>query len=412
MAAHRHFNLNTFKVIGKELPGNVKVLLAGTFFYMIAWGIIEPFIPLYLESIVGNYTMVGLVYAVVSLVIFAMAIPTGDLIDKIKSTKLMKISLIIYPIVGLAYAFAANIWHLLVARILHGVGNPLLWVSTESFIRQNTTKENSLKGFGWFATIKNLGFILGCVLAAFLIVLFSYNQLYLILIPLSLVSLAIIWRIKDADGIEREGLLQGIEDVVGKDKIFKKELGDFFRLGKTAVILAVLVVFGSMMLHIIYFVIPLVSEDIEISLSGLALLYGALQIPFLFCFLLAGFAGKEGKIKVIQIGLLSIAIILALLYLTIGSLLAFVVLTFAMAFVMALLIPTINGIISDITPSVEIGEITGVYYASFFLGGTIGPMIFGVIGDIWSLETVFIVSAALSFVLLAVVFALRKQLVE
>ena len=90
----------------------------------------------------------------------------------------------------------------------------------------------------------------------------------------------------------------------------------------------------------------------------------------------------------------------------------FVFLCFALSFVIALVSPAINSIISDISPDVEKGEITGFYYGMFFLGGAAGPIIFGIIADTIGLDSIFLISAAIAFELFAIVFFFRKQIIE
>jgi MFS family permease len=412
----RHFKLNTFSIFGPGLPENVKRMLLTIFVFVIAWGIIEPFIPLYIKSIAPNYTMVGIIFGLLNLFIFLASIPVGDLVDKAKPNKLIKIALVFYTLVGAFYGFAGKISGLILARSFHGISNPLLWVSTESLIRENTTKENSLKAFGWYSTITNFAIVIGSIIgaAAIAYTAITINQLFFALMPFSIASLLLFFKVKTfhKEGEQKEeGITKAIEEIVEKDKVYEKEIKDFLGLGATAIILAIIVFSNSIILHTIYFLIPLLSEDIQLGLPGLALLYGFLHIPFMFCFALAGLADKEGKTKIILIGLLLSAIVSTALFFTTGILLIFVILCFALAFVMALIVPSTNSIISDIIPYLEIGEMTGIYYGISCLGGTIGPILFGIIADLYGLKTVFLASAAIAIVVFLITFACRKKII-
>jgi MFS family permease len=406
-----HFNSAHFRIKGEKLPGSIKIVLAAVFVYSLGWGVIGPYIPLYIKSIVNNYALIGLIFGLVNLVIFFFSAPIGDLADKVRPKKLIAVSLLAYPFIGAGYAFATNFWQLVVTRTIHGVFNPGYWVPTEAFIRKNTNKKNNLKAFGWYSTISSLAVVIGAFIGAFLILFITPNQMYLLIIPCSLIALLIMLKIKEKNAKE-ETVKEGILEVIEKDGIVKKEVKDFFKLGRTGLVLATLVFFSSFISYIIYFVIPLISEEISINLTGLGLLYGAVQIPFIFCFLLAGLAGREGKMRIIQIGFLLMAIDLAILFLGAGIINLFVVCCIALAFLIALVSPSISSIITDITPKKEMGEITGVYYAMSFLGGTAGPIAFGIIGDLWGLKTIFIITAAIAFIIFLLAFAVRKKVTE
>ncbi|MDD5163289.1 MAG: MFS transporter [Candidatus ainarchaeum sp.] len=412
----RHFKLNTFSIFGADLPKNIKQMLVAILVFVIVWGIIEPFIPLYIKSISPNYTFVGTVFAVLNIFIFLASIPVGDLVDKVKPSRLIKIALVFYAIVGALYGFAGKIADLIFARSVHGISNPLLWVSTESFIRENTTKENNLKAFGWYSTIVNFGVAIGSVIGAIILVYFglTFNQLFLLLTPFSMASLVLFLKVKanpkQGDSPE-EGFGQAIEEIIEKDGVYKKEIKDFIGLGAIGIILAIIVFFNSLIMQTIYFIVPLLSEEINLGLPGLALLYGFLHVPFMFCFALAGLADKEGKTQIILLGLIMAAIVSAIIFFTIGSITLFVLLCFALAFVMALIIPATNSIISDIIPNLEIGEITGTYYGIACLGGIIGPIAFGIIADLYGLKTVFLATTIIAIIVFLVTFAFRKKLV-
>ena len=311
---HRHFRLNTFKIFGAELPHNIKLLLVMLFVFDLSWGIIDPLIPLYIKAMVPNYTLVGVIFAVLNLTVFLAAIPIGDLADRVRPRRLIKIALVFYAFLGIFYSFAAKFWQLIIVRSIHGIANPLLWVSTESFIRQNTPKETNLKAFGWYSTIVNFAVVVGAIIGSFLVLFFNINSLFLLLVPLSLISLLVFYKVIPSEKTAEEGIKQAIEEIVEKDMVFKREMKDFFLLGKKALLLGMIMFFISIISYVLYFVVPLISSDLGIDLSGLMLLYAFLHVPFMFCFLLAGLANREGKMRMIQIGLLLMAIVLAIIF--------------------------------------------------------------------------------------------------
>ncbi|MDD5148188.1 MAG: MFS transporter [Candidatus ainarchaeum sp.] len=412
----RHFKISTFSILGPDLPKNIKMLLFTVLIFVIVWGIIEPFIPLYIKSISPSYTFVGLIFAALNIFIFFASVPIGDLVDKAKPEKLIKIAFVFYAILGPLYGFAGKIADLVFARSIHGVANPVLWVSTEAYIRKNTNKQNNLKAFGWYSTMSNLGVVIGTIIAAIIFTYFAIeiNALFFLLVPFSMASLLIFMKIKPEPNTEEtkcEGIQQAIGEVIQKDKIYEKEIKDFLGLGKIAILLAIIVLFNSIIMHVIYFLLPLMSEDINLGFAGLALLYGLLHVPFMFCFALAGLADKKGKTKIILAGLLLAAIVSAMLFFSTGIIEIFAILCLALAFVMALIIPSVNSLISDITPNAEIGEITGIYYAMYYLGGTIGPIAFGIIGDLYGLKTVFLTTAGIAVLVFLIAFKFRKNLV-
>src|SRR3989338_11168063 len=67
----------------KNTPKTTAQLLLGLFLYYLAWGLIDPFLSIYIEHIVSSYSFVGLVFGTLFLIGILMNIPLGSLADKI-----------------------------------------------------------------------------------------------------------------------------------------------------------------------------------------------------------------------------------------------------------------------------------------------------------------------------------------
>ncbi len=416
---HYHLSFLYTRVLRdlSSVPKDVKILIFGMFVYMLAWGIIEPFLSIYIHSIVKSYSLAGLFYGLFFLVGAVFSVPVGDLADKVNKIKYAVLSMLSYPIIGLFYFSLAFVHSSLVllalffARILHGFGS-LLWIPVEGFIRENSPKGKTSATFGLYMTFHRLAYVLAPLFVIPIILLFSLtpekiNWLLLALIPFPIIAALIISKVKDSG----ETIAQGIEEVVVKDGIFKKELLDLKAMGFVGAISLLIGFFMRSIQAIVIFLLPLYALSLNLGLIEISLLFAAINLPYLLSFFFAELADSLGKINLISAGFVLAAISLLAISLTSSLSITFFVACLALGLILALIQPAVNGLITDITPRVQDGEMTGIFSAVLKVSGFASVLALGILADAFSLQFPFLVFALILLGMAVLTYSIKGKVV-
>ncbi len=397
------------KIINRDfigIPPKIRMLVFALFVYTIAWGILEPLQAIYFSSFVSSYFEIGVIFALFNIVLLFLAIPAGALSDRVKATKLVQLGFLLYPAIGAFYFTATNIIQLNVTRILNGIGATLVWVSGESFIRKNSPEKKTAETFGFYNTAVNFAYVTGAIVGAFLIMVFTIRQLFLFLFPIPLIAALLVWRIRLHEKKEQT-IIKGMEEVLIEDGLGTRELMDFFSLGLSAFYCLLLVFFGGFFYQLLMVFIPLTAKKISMDLSGILLLYALMHVPFLLCFFFSEITDRIGKPKVIISGLVLTAISLFFVFFFASNIAAFILFCFLFGTSLAIVGPAINGLITDLAPKNESGEITGITNAAYCLGAAAGPLFFGAFADKIGLFESFVAAAIIAIALAILTFALK-----
>ena len=399
------------------IPSGVKAMIFGLFVYMIAWGIIDPFFSIILHQVINNYSMTGFVYGGFFLVGAIFSAPVGCLADKVNQVRFTVFAIFTYPLVSLFYlsAFffptAISFIVLFLARLLNGTC-ALFWVMAESFIRKNSPKGETSATFGLYITFQRLAYVIAPLIIIPLVLYFgltfeNLHWLLLAIIPFSLLSGLMISRIKDEGG----PIMDGIKEMAVKENIVRKELDDLKQIGIMGWLCMLLAFFMRSLESILIFLMPLYALSINLSIVELSVLFGAISIPFLFSFFLAELSDRYSKAGIICIGFLLSAVTLIALALSAPSHPVLIGACFVLGLLLATLQPAVNGLITDITPRMHDGEITGIYMTVIMISGFLSATAIGMLCDLVGLTFPFIALGVILIGLALSTFALRSKIV-
>ena len=105
---------------------SLQVLLLSIFVAMLGLGVVSPIMPLYAESLGATYTQIGLLSSAWSISRFLFSAPAGRLSDSISRKKVIMAGLGGYALVSLLYIVSWNFTSLLSFRFLHGIGSAMV----------------------------------------------------------------------------------------------------------------------------------------------------------------------------------------------------------------------------------------------------------------------------------------------
>ncbi|MBN2066981.1 MAG: MFS transporter [Candidatus Diapherotrites archaeon] len=416
----RHYYYFLYTRVSRDLnavPKDVKTVVFGMFVYMLAWGIIDPFFSIFVNSIVNNYLVTGLLYSLVFLVGITLSIPVGGLAGRVSKIKYSIVSLLSYPFIGLLYFSVAflqpfhSIIALFFARLFHSI-SVLFWIMVEGFIREKSPKGETSAVFGLYVTFCNLSYVVAPLLVVPLVLFFSLGTaslhwLFLLLIPFPIISAAVISRAGD----KGKTFAQGVKGVVSEDKIFRKEISDIREMGFVGIVCLLMTFFMRSVVAIIAFLIPLYALSLNLGLAEISILFAVISVPYLFSFFFAELADSIGKIRVISAGFFLLGLALLAISSISTASIDFFAACFFLGLVLALMQPAVNGLVTDITPRVKDGEMTGVQHATINFSAFATTALLGALAQLFSLQFPFIVFGCLLLAMAAVAHSIKGKVV-
>lgn len=194
------FNLNFL-----HIPKGIRLISWATATRFVGWGFVEVFVPIFLLSFVGNFAEAGLLKSVYD-VVFLLSLPIiARLADRVSSKKIILSGLVLYPVIALCYYFAGlygAVAFVVVARLLNGLSYALDSVGKKTYLRRYAHHHVGMM-FGYFDTLSNFWWLAAGVAGLFLIRVFPIHQMFLLIIPTTLIAILLITKIPKESGTKK-----------------------------------------------------------------------------------------------------------------------------------------------------------------------------------------------------------------
>ncbi len=378
-----------FKQI-EHLPKPIKLMSLLIFTYTLGWAIATPFLPIYFKEILGNYTAVGIVISLQAFFAMLWDLPVGALIDKISKRKIIKFALFLYIPFSFILLAMKTLSHFIIFRVYHAFIVTPLWLSADSYTRAHSPKGRSTVAFSLYDTGVNLAFVIGPIIGGLLFYKLGYSIIYSISIMSAIAFIGAFFLPDHKKG----KVLSSIKDLIIKDGIVKTEFKDFFsnkNIMKVSLILF-LYTFGSSFMGML---LPLFMREFGASYFQVGLIYSLFYIPLL---LELYFGTKNNKFALLIMSFLIGAGLFTALFFT-KSLIVVFILSALLAVCFAAIYPTLQGKMTEFIPKSKIGEMTGINTSIRHLALGLGPIMAGIISDVYGLKYVFLVGAVTFFIL-------------
>ncbi|MDP3966147.1 MAG: MFS transporter [archaeon] len=389
----------------KEAGKGIKLLTLSTSIRWLGWGFGEAFIPIFILLFSSNFLETGILASSYYLLFFLFLPISAYLADNFKVKNMILASMIIYLFIGLGYFFAGvtgAVLFIVLSRSLNGVSFSLDQIGRESYFMRHSPKGKVSEAFGRFDFITNLWWILAVFVGLFLVefVNIKIHELLFLIVPTSLISFFIILKLREKN--KKKKVKFSVKKAYLK---FFKEIKNFNRgLRLIAFLTFVFLIFCS----IIYLFFP-ISSYLEgngiVSSAILALVY---SIPFIWGARFGKIVDKK-KDKVYLFG----GVFLILILLSIAYFKSYIILLVVMLFssaIFELLSLARRGLIARLGDRTHLGEIDGSLNGIAALGAILGPILFGLLIDLFGMKTGYTIIAGLTLVSLVVFIVKRKHL--
>ncbi len=131
--------------------------------------IVSTVLPIYGEKQIGlDYTLIGMVFSVISISSFLVSAPSGVLSDKFGRKPLLAIGFSLFAIANFLFPYSTNLLNIIFPSILLGLGCGLISPSMWASLSDATAPEETAISIGVFRTFIAVGLIAGPTVAGVL----------------------------------------------------------------------------------------------------------------------------------------------------------------------------------------------------------------------------------------------------
>jgi MFS family permease len=377
----------------QRYPRVFYILLLQGVLTMFGGGMINPFLPLFAQSLGATGVFIGIVVAsfFISRVFFEL--PSGYLSDRIGRRTPIISSVAITLAATTVTGLARDPYQLALGRGLWGLGSSLFFLTSSLLIIDIFDVRVRGRALGTLQGIEWTGSFLGAFAGGFAVELLGYNTPFLlyslILLPL-LVFTYFSRDLKEYAAPRREN---------NPDKVPLIESSRRAAVDRSLQIIYCIAFFQFILENgVIGAIVPIYfKEYLSIDEVRIGILLSSRSLGYIFTTLLAGFfSDRVGRKPVLFAGLvLDASAMLSFIYLnSFYQLLPLMALTGAAGGTVMVMLPILTAEVSD--PSVR-GTAMGLYRTSFDTGAVVGPILMTAIlsyFDIWKCFTVGALSIA------------------
>ena len=350
---------------------------------MLGIGIIAPILPLYVETFSASGLMIGIIMGAFSLSRGLLGPFVGRLSDRIGRKRFILAGLGIFAVVSLFYSLAGNIWQLILVRIFQGAASVMVTPIAQGYVGDITPIGKEGRMMNLFYSSMFIGVGLGPLLGGVLTDLWSYHAAFAGMGILSALSLLLIAVTLPADHdqakklpeeqrprsiiplrqIAKNDAVKGILAYVATRGFWRQGFNTFYPL------FAVSMLGWS-------------ASDVGYIMSGYFIAGGLFQIPFGFL------ADRWPRNPQIILGSFAAPLMLLLIPFM-RSFAGVMAVVFSIGMLSAFSRASILAIRTELGRTHGMATLAGLHGSAFASGQMVGPVVCGVVVDVFGLSAVF-----------------------
>jgi MFS family permease len=370
-----------------QLPREVSILSAVSFFVAVGFGLIIPAIPIFAASFGVNKTAIGLIISSFAIMRFSSGLISGKLVDRFGERAVLGFGLFMVSFFTLLTALSQSYGQLLTFRSLGGLGSSMFSVSAGSLLMRSVSDDVRARA----QSLYNGGFLLGGITGpAFGGVLsaislrapfFVYSTTLAIAGTIALVFLSEKRLGKKVD--------------VPTSQIGQTTLSQAFKLRPYQVALMLAFINNWILFGLRSSILPLfVTEKLNstAAIAGLGLTIGAL-VQGVFMLRAGKYSDSKGRKAAFLFGSAFVLFGILMLAFTTNTALYFI--SMALFGLGGAYVGTAPGsVVGDIIKG-RGGQVIAAWQMAGDAGMIFGPVIVGLLTDIFSYQVAFLVSAGI-----------------
>jgi len=377
------------------------------------WGLVDPLYSVFINSVVNDYFLVGLIFAFKSAIGLLSIFFLNRILHHIPSLQALFISYIMVFVVFISF-FIAGTTHsiivLLIASLINGIAFILRKNAKQDILMSEITEENAGSVLGKNVAASYSFWALGMFVGGFVLFLvekISLPHVYLITAGFWM-SLYLLFteKFETFKKINISEILTDIKDVVVKDKIFLSAFKNMKTYSSELNYSIILVMFMEMTSRISLLFVPLLAQDLGLPLFQVFLLSAFMLLPMVFTYGFAKVADKYNKLTLIVYGI-ALSLLPLLFLTTTNQPIEIAIASSVISLCLALLQPSVLGLAGSLAPQKEKHSVVQLELFFQSLGAIIGSVGLGTIADMYGIQTAFLFVAVIAVIFLCVAIYLH-----
>lgn len=380
----------------RNLPIAVKKVTLVIFIYYLSWCLVIPFLPLFFFDVLGSYTAVTFISALVTFFALFWVLPIGKFLDRYSQRKLLRLTLLLYLPIWPVLAFIRVLWHAILYQLYHSVVSAMLWSSADTYNRNHALPGKRSEAWGFYDIGKAMSLIIGALIGgALLEYILDIRLLFLLIPPFLIVGAFLTSKYLPEDPLRADiKVTEAIGSIKWK-RLYFKGIKDFYLTPGLAKIWPFIFLIGFL-IYSQMVMIPLFADSVGASFLTIGILFALFNLPMLMEAPFSVLADTWSSRRLIAMGSLLSAISLFGFGFSENIAVLFP-LSLLLGLAIAMLIPTISGAVGNKIKSNQTGELNSVFIFSQGLGGIVGLFILGPLADIIGVQNIFFISASIMF---------------
>ena len=383
---------------------SLQALLLAIFVAMLGLGVVSPIMPLYAESLGATLTQIGLLTSAWSISRFLFSAPAGKLSDTISRKKVIMAGLAGYAVVSLLYIIAWDFTSLLAFRFLHGIGSAMAIPVAMAYAADLSPAGEEGKYMGTMNLAMFGGMGIGPLIGGTLTDMFNLSAPFYLMCAGTAVSLVMVMMfLPDTKQ----------EQIPGKKKVspsFRKVLTNRLLLANFVFRVVNSIGRGAIFGFLTIYISNSINDGglgLSVTIAGIVLSVGQIANALLQqpCGVLADKYDKKTLIilggVLSAIGMAGFPLSTTFLHLMVSRL------VFSLG--SALMTPAMTAIEAIEGRKYGVGTTMSVMQSSMSLGNMAGPLLTGVLADIFTLRPVFYLGSIVSVLGLIVYLVIRPR---
>ncbi|MBZ9774200.1 MFS transporter [Mesorhizobium sp. CO1-1-8] len=172
-------------------------------------------LPSLMQNFGATFQAVQWVVLAYLLAITTLIVSAGRLADMFGRRPLLLGGIALFTSASVLCGLAPTLWLLIAARAVQGLGAALMMALTLAFVAETVSKERTGGAMGLLGAMSAIGTTLGPSLGGLLIAGFGWRAIFLVNVPLGVLTFALAWRALPAHSKTALQVDRGAFDVVG-----------------------------------------------------------------------------------------------------------------------------------------------------------------------------------------------------
>ena len=383
----------------KDLPREVSILVAASFFVAVGFGIVLPAIPVFAKSFGVNNAAIGLMVSAFAITRFASGLISGTLVDKFGERAVFSSGVFMVALFTFLAGLSQSYEQLLFFRAAGGLGSSMFSVAAGSVIMRSVDDANRGRAQSVYQGSFLLGGIAGPAIGGLLSVI-SLRAPFFVYSGLLICSGSVAFFFLKGDKI---GKVDKSVDTSDHTTVRAALAMKPYRIALVLAFIGSWVFFGLRASILPIFVTEELNSTTAVVGYGLAL---SAVIQGLILLRAGRYSDEKGRRAASIIG--AQVVLLGVLLLTFSVnvwmyLLAMAVLGFGGAFISI----TPASIVGDVIKG-KGGKVIAIFQMAGDAGMMVGPIIIGAVSDLFSYRAAFGMSAAIFVIALVLVYQIPE----